>query len=119
MLQQAGVYLAQLEPKKGLEIGKKRPVILMTSQILLDKSPPLVFVCPLSSQSRSFKSLHIEIQARDSLLKKSYALVEHMRAISTKRIDNQRRLTLISNEEYRKISERLHYMIELNNLSSH
>ena len=84
----------------------------MTPQIILDKSPPLIFVCPLSSQYNSFKSLHIEIPARDTLLKKSYALVEHMRSISIKRI-NERRLALLSQDEYRKISERLFYMVDL------
>lgn len=42
-----GVYLARLDPAKGAEVGKCRPVVLLTDQGLLDIEPPHIFICPL------------------------------------------------------------------------
>ena len=86
-LSRGGVYLARLNPAKAAEAGKIRPVVILTSQVLLDVAPPILFVCPLSSQSQSaFSSLHVALSPRDNLHVSSYALVEHCRAISIQRI---------------------------------
>jgi len=83
-----GVYLAKLNPSKYDEIGKLRPVVILTSQKILNAIPPLIFICPLSSKShKDFKYLHYEISARNKLEVTSYALVEHCKSISIQRLD--------------------------------
>jgi len=87
ILTRGGIYLAKLNPAKKAEIGKVRPVAVLTTQTLLDVVPPVIFICPLSSQSHAeFASLHIELSPRDNLRVSSYALVEHCRAISIDRL---------------------------------
>ena len=87
ILSRGGVYLARLDPAKHVEIGKIRPVVLLTSQLILSHQPFLVFVCPLSSQSQpEFSSLHVQLPPRDNLQVASYALTEHCRSITTKRL---------------------------------
>lgn len=86
-----GVYLARLDPSKGAEIGKLRPAIILTDQILLDIDPPLIFVCPLSSRSDpAFSALHVSLPARDNIHRPSFALVEHCRGINRSRIQSER-----------------------------
>lgn len=86
-----GVYLARLHPSKGAEIGKLRPVVVLTDQILLDVSPPLIFICPLSSRSDpEFSALHVSLPPRDSIHRPSFALVEHCRGISRSRVQSER-----------------------------
>jgi mRNA interferase MazF len=86
-LSRGGIYLAKLNPAKAIEIGKVRPVIILNSQAILNSIPPIVFICPLSSQSQpEFSSLHFELSVRDNLKVKSYALVEHCRSIVISRI---------------------------------
>jgi mRNA interferase MazF len=111
ILTRGGIYLARLDPAKENEVGKIRPVVILTSQIILNVTPPHVFVCPLSSQSkREFTSLHVELPARDNLLAISYALAEHCRSISIKRVIYPR-LANVTEEELSLILHRLQKLI--------
>ncbi|WP_408634840.1 hypothetical protein [Rickettsia asiatica] len=43
-------------------MGKTRPIIILNSQTILDSIPPIIFICPLSSQSQpEFSNLHFEL----------------------------------------------------------
>jgi mRNA interferase MazF len=88
---QGGIHLAKLDPAKSSEVGKLRPVILLTGQFMLDSAPPVVLICPLSTQNYSVVSfLHVPIPARELLKKPSFALVEHCRSIAIQRIISPR-----------------------------
>lgn len=99
VLKRGGVYLARLDPAKVDEIGKLRPVVVLTAQDILDRQPILLFVCPLSSRSDpSFASLHLCLPARENLHAESFALIEHCRAIAVKRIQGPRLASLEGSE---------------------
>ena len=98
-LTRGGVYLARLDPAKGAEIGRLRPLVVLTDQLLLDIEPPQIFVCPLSSRSDpAYAALHVALAARDSLRVQSYALAEHCRSISIRRIQSERLAQLAPGE---------------------
>ena len=106
-----GVYLARLDPAKGAEVGKLRPVVVLTDQLLLDVKPAHVFVCPLSGRSNpEYQALHVSLPARDSLKVQSHALVEHCRAISIRRLQPERLATL-EIDELNEIIRRLHRLV--------
>ena len=106
-----GVYLARLDPVKGEEVGKRRPVVMLTDQYLLDIKPPHIFICPLSSQSDpAYQSLHVKLSARDNLRVESYALAEHCRSISIRRIQPER-LAQLDTDEIMQIIYRLQHLI--------
>lgn len=110
-LTRGGVYLARLDPAKGAEVGKLRPVVVLTDQSLLDVSPPHVFVCPLSGRSDpDYQALHLMLPARDGLKVESYALVEHCRAISIRRLQSER-LAKLEIDEIDEIIRRLHRLV--------
>ena len=109
-LTRGGVYLARLDPVKGAEVGKLRPVVLLTDQTLLDAEPPQVFVCPLSSHSKpTYQALHLKLPPRDGLEVESYALAEHCRSISIRRIRSERLARLDTDE----INEIIHRLLRL------
>lgn len=113
ILTRGGIYLAKLDPAKAAEAGKIRPVAVLTAQVILDITPPIVFICPLSSQSQpEFSSLHVMLEPRDSLEATSYALTEHCRAISTQRIIYPR-LAQLTSAELRLILHRLQRLVGL------
>lgn len=113
LLTQGGVYLSKLDPSKHNEVGKIRPVVVLTGQFLLNESPEIIFICPLSSQSYpGFSALHVELVARDGLLKTSYVLVEHCRSISSKRLIESK-LAQLSTEEISLILARLQRLVGL------
>jgi mRNA interferase MazF len=112
-LTRGGVYLARLDPAKGAEVGKlrPRPVVILTDQFLLDVKPPHVFVCPLSGRSDpDYQALHLNLPARDNLKVQSYALVEHCRAISIRRLQSDR-LAKLETDELNEIIRRLHRLV--------
>lgn len=110
LLSQGGIYLARLDPSKASEVGKIRPVVILNSQAILDSTPAIVFVCPLSSQSHpKFANLHIELIPRDGLKVTSYALAEHCRAIAITRIICPR----IAQTTSQELSTIIHYLNRL------
>lgn len=112
-LTRGGIYLARLNPAKKDEVGKVRPVIILNSQEILNSSPPIIFICPLSSQSHpNFKALHVELDIRDNLKVKSYALVEHCRSITLNRIIHPR-LAQITFAELNNVLHKLQLLIGL------
>ena len=43
-LTRGGVVLARLDPAKGAEIGKLRPVVLLSADEILEVESPLLFI---------------------------------------------------------------------------
>ena len=108
-LTRGGVYLARLDPAKGAEVGKLRPVVVLTDATLLQIQPAHVFICPLSSRS---EPAYEALSARDNLRTNSFALVEHCRAVSVGRLLNER-LAQLDSVEVNEIARRLQRMIGL------
>jgi len=107
-----GVYLAKLNPSKYDEIGKLRPVVVLTSQKILDSKPPLIFICPLSSKSHEdFKYLHCAISARDKLKNNSFVLIEHSKSISYKRLHGTC-LSVLTKNELEQIINNIVFLID-------
>ncbi len=110
---QGGIYLAKLDPVKRDEVGKLRPVIILTAPLILAALPHILFICPLSSKSHpTFSELHITLPPRDSLHVTSYALVEHCRAISTVRLTHPR-LSQLTSHEINLILKKLQNLVGL------
>lgn len=79
------IYLAKLNPTKGSELSKVRPVIIFQSEHLKDL--PTVIVIPLSTDLRdNWFPLRVRIPKRGKLEKDSDAVVEQIRAIDKSRI---------------------------------
>ena len=112
-LTQGGVYLARLDPSKHAEIGKIRPVVVLMGQFILNIQPLSVLICPLSSQFYDGCShLHVRLPSRDNLQKESFALVEHCRSISVKRLIEPR-LAQLTADELALIFTRLRHMCDM------
>ncbi|MEA0971770.1 Type II toxin-antitoxin system PemK/MazF family toxin [Candidatus Megaera venefica] len=112
ILTRGGIYLARLDPAKGEEIGKIRPIIILNSQVILNQIPPIIFICPLSSQSQpEFKHLHVELEVRDNLKVTSYALVEHCRSITINRVIHPR-LAQTTSTELNSILHKLRRLVD-------
>ncbi|MDP3705377.1 MAG: type II toxin-antitoxin system PemK/MazF family toxin [Legionellaceae bacterium] len=117
LLTQGGIYLARLDPSKHAEVGKIRPVVVLMGQFVLDVQPASALVCPLSSQSYpECSQLHVALPPRDALQKDSYALVEHCRSISVKRLIEPR-LAQLTMQELGLIFIRLRHMCNMDHTS--
>ena len=81
------VWLADLDPRRGTEPGKTRPVLVIQAQALLDSGHPSTIVIPLtSSVTESAEPLRVRVPPSGRLRRQSDLLVDQIRAIDNRRL---------------------------------
>jgi mRNA interferase MazF len=81
------IWLANLNPSKGFEPGKTRPVLIIQDQALLDVEHPSTLIVPLTSTLvENAEPLRVRIKAQDKLKKDSDLLIDQVRAIDNQRL---------------------------------
>jgi mRNA interferase MazF len=81
------MWLANLNPQKGTEPGKTRPVLILQDQALLDASHPSPIVIPLTTNLiDDAEPLRIRVKAQEKLVRDSDLLIDQIRAIDNRRI---------------------------------
>ena len=81
------VWLANLNPGRGTEPGKIRPVLILQSQALLDADHPSTLIIPLTTNLiEDAEPLRLRVTAQGGLDKDSDLLVDQLRAIDNKRL---------------------------------
>ncbi len=91
MLTSGDVVDLDLGAPAGREAGFLHPAILVTSQRVLDASPSVVHVVPLTSTIRPFRSeILVDPDPVNGLQETSAAQCQHLRAVSPKRIATTR-----------------------------
>jgi mRNA interferase MazF len=94
-----------LNPKKGDEVGKIRPCLIISdndTNNILDT----IIVLPLSTKLLDdMKPYRIRIKKRDGLKEDSDILINHIRTISKKRVTSK--IAKITEKEYKSVIENL------------
>ena len=81
------IWLANLNPGKGTEPGKTRPVLILQNQALLDADHPSTLIIPLTTNLvENAEPLRLRITADGNLDKDSDLLLDQLRAIDNKRL---------------------------------
>lgn len=82
------VLLANLDPAQGTEPGKKRPVVVVQSDLLNEAGHPSTLVCPVISKvDGAIQYLRVALRSEDSGLRRPSAiLVDQVRAIDNRRL---------------------------------
>jgi mRNA interferase MazF len=81
------IWLANLNPQKGTEPGKTRPVLILQDQALLDAGHPSTIIIPLTTNLiEDAEPLRIRVKAREKLTRDSDLLIDQIRAIDNRRI---------------------------------
>lgn len=87
MRSQGEIWLANLNPGRGTEPGKIRPVLILQNQALLDACHPSTLIIPLTTNLvDDTEPLRLRIVARGGLKMDSDLLVDQLRAIDNKRL---------------------------------
>ena len=87
-ISQYEIWLADLNPKKGTESGKIRPVLIVQTNLLNSISHPSTIVCPLTT------NIHLKSEILRVHLKKGVAntekdcdiMIDQIRAIDNERL---------------------------------
>ena len=81
------IWVGNLNPNRGNEVGKIRPVLILQADFLLEQGEPTVIVLPLTTQVRKSKEpLHVTIAARDRLLQDCQVMPEQPRTLDRARL---------------------------------
>ena len=101
------VWTANLNPNKGRETGKIRPVVIFQEDRLIEAGLPTVIVIPLTTQlRRGLEPLRVAVKARDRLEQDCHVMTEQIRAVDRARIGDGP-LTKLSSQEMANLERSL------------
>lgn len=88
-MKQGEIWFADLNPIKGSEQAGRRPVVIISGN-LLNTHLPIVIVVPLTTQIKNYKGNPVLTPGKKNGLKsKSELLVFHVRSLSKDRLRNK------------------------------
>lgn len=108
------VWIGNLNPNRGTEIGKIRPVLVIQDNRLTLAGSPTIVVLPMTTQIdlRSKRS-KILILARDKLRDDCQILVAQPRTLDRRRFGSGP-LTILSGEEFAAVEKSLAAVLGMN-----
>ena len=87
MPDQGDIWLANLNPPRGTEPGKTRPVLIVQAQALLDAQHPSTLIVPLTTNLiEDAEPLRVRVPSSAGIRRESDLLIDQLRAIDNKRL---------------------------------
>jgi mRNA interferase MazF len=87
MLERGDIWLADLNPRRGIEPGKTQPVLIVQRQALLDAGHPSTLIVPLTTNlTGDAEPLRIRVPASGRLPHSSDLPIDQLRAIDNRRL---------------------------------
>ncbi len=81
------IWLGRLNPARGAEIGKTRPVLIVQENALTESGNRTVIVLPLTTQLRpEYEPIHVTIPARGGLRDTSQVMTDSPRTLDRERL---------------------------------
>lgn len=107
------IWIGNLNPNRGAEIGKVRPVLIIQEDQLSDAGLPTVVVLPLTTQVRAgLRHLRVLIAARDRLHQDCQVMVDQPRALDRNRL-GEGPLTRLTAQEQDQVNQALRVLLGL------
>ena len=89
-IKQFDIWVADLEPQRGTETGKVRPVLIVQTN-LLNNEHPSTLICPITTNvEKESEILRVHIKKGSANLKiESDIMIDQLRAIDNRRLLNK------------------------------
>lgn len=99
VIRRGEIWVANLNPPRGQEIGKIRPVLVFQDNALTAIGTPMVIILPLTTQIYpAFKQWRVTVTARHRSLKDCQVIVDQPRTLDRSRF-GEGPLATLSEEE--------------------
>jgi mRNA interferase MazF len=109
-IKQFDIWLADLNPRIGTEPGKKRPVVIVQSD-LLNETHLSTLICPITSNvQQEIELLRVHLK-KGQLDKLSDVLVDQLRAIDNKRFISK--LGQLNRDQIQQLKSNLKIVLDL------
>ncbi len=111
-IRQGDIWLADLKPQIGTEPGKRRPVVVVQTDLLNDVHPSTI-ICPITSKVQANTTiLRVHIKAKKyGLNKNSDILVDQIRAIDNMRFI--KKISKLNRTNFEKLMANLKVILDL------
>lgn len=112
-IRQFDIWLADISPQLGTESGKKRPVLIIQTDLLNAVDHPSSIICPLTSNVEPDASiLRVHLQAGDAnLLNQTDILIDQIRAIDNRKL--LKKVGSLPNKQWTLVKENLSIVLDL------
>ncbi len=111
-IKQFDIWIANLEPQRGTETGKVRPVVIVQTNLLNNQHPSSV-VCPITTNvQKDSEILRVLIKKGISNLKvDSDIMIDQIRAIDNRRLVNK--VGELTKELQTKVKDNIKIVLDL------
>ena len=112
-IKQFDIWIADLEPHRGTEPGKVRPVLIIQTN-LLNNEHPSTLVCPITTNVvKDSEILRVHIKKGTANLKlDSDIMIDQIRAIDNRRLVNK--TGELTKELQNRVKENIKIVLDLN-----
>ena len=111
-IKRGDVWLADLNPRLGTEAGKRRPVVVIQTDLLNDAHPSTIICHITTNITPGSEILRVHLSAGEAGLEKSSdIMIDQIRAIDNKRI--LKKLGSIKRVSKEKLNENLGFVLDL------
>ena len=109
-IKQYDIWLANLNPAKGTEPGKTRPVVIVQTNLLNGVHPSSI-ICPITTNVLpELEILRVHLNT-EQLAKESDILIDQVRAIDNRRLVSK--LGELSKEQVKLVKQNLRVVLDL------
>lgn len=109
-IKQFDIWLADLNPARGTEPGKTRPVVVVQTD-LLNETHPSTIICPITSKvNNEILLLRVHLK-KNQLDKPSDILIDQMRSIDNKRL--LKRLGKLTKEQGQTLKGNIRIVLDI------
>lgn len=99
VIRRGEIWVANLNPPRGQEVGKIRPVLVFQENALTAIGTPMIIILPMTTQIYpAFKQWRITVTARNRLLKDCQIIVDQPRTLERSRF-GEGPLAILSEKE--------------------
>ena len=106
------IWVASLEPNKGAEVGKQRPVLIVQTNFLNDVGHPTVIILPITSREQSENLLRFRIEIPTLHRGIGYVLIDQIRSIDVKQ-RLKKKIGELSGTEMTAVGQLMFHTLEL------
>ena len=110
-IKQFDIWIADLEPQRGTETGKVRPVLIVQTNLLRDH--PSTIVCPVTTNvAPESDILRVHLKKGTAILKsESDIMIDQIRAIDNRRLTNK--VGELPQDLQQKVKENIKIVLDL------
>jgi mRNA interferase MazF len=110
-IKQFDIWIADLEPQRGTETGKVRPVLIVQTNLLRDH--PSMIVCPITTNvAPESDILRVHLKKGTANLKsESDIMIDQIRAIDNRRLTNK--VGELPQDLQQKVKENIKIVLDL------